>query len=379
MIADLLFKYWKENLKLTDDPMLFKVFLGIGLLIFSAGFCMLEFLSLRQHNLIGVIILLTAVIQYNKNTIISHITDPGKSSFCAAGKQTFRRFVLFQLLKGNVLMPVSVILTAAVSLVIVFFDPLMCLAVWVILAAELGVFLLSGHIAKQRAYHRTGGYVSRFAFHGTPGIFFCNFSFFLRQPLREYLEMLAELAAALLCVNYGMSPVVVNYFIIIFCVLDIELRADRNMERYPRSYGKAAFRKIAGVRPFSRFRSSDEYRIFLKYAVIELGFIYYGKWTILCFLTLLFALAFRYYRGYERVLEARTLFRNTTFRVCMFYFILAAIAPFLFEKEMYKLFAGYRQEYGILYFTLLSLILLLLPLERMIKITGEHVDEKSDQ
>ena len=28
---------------------------------------------------------------------------------------------------------------------------------------------------------------------------------------------------------------------------------------------------------------------------------------------------------------------------------------------------------------LLSLILLLLPLERMIKITGEHVDEKSDQ
>lgn len=356
---------------MTEDPMLFKVFLGIGLLLFSAGFSLLEFMSLRQHNLIGVVILLTAVIQYNKNTIISHIIDSRKSSFYAAGKQTFQRFVLFQILKGNLLMPAAVILTVVVSLVIVFFDPLMFLVVWIILVAELGSFLLSCRTARRRQYERTGGYVSRFTFRSKPGIFYSNLSYFIRQPLREYLQMVAELTVALLCVNYGLSPVIVNYFVIVFCVLDIELREDLNMEIYAHSYGKVAFRKIAGASPLCRFRASDEYRIFLKYLLIELGFLYYGKWTILCFLTLLFTLAFRYYRGYERILETRTLFKNTTFRACMFCFILAAIAPFLFEAEMYRIFASYRQEYGILYFTMFSLILLFVPLERMIKITGE--------
>ncbi len=379
MIVNLLLKSWRKKLKITEDPMLFKVFLVIGLLLFSTGFSLLEFMSLRQHNLIGIVLLLTAVIQYNKNTIISHITDSRKSGFYAAGKQTFLRFVLFQILKGNPLMPVTVILTAVLSLVIVFSDPLMFLVVWIILVAELGSFLLSCRAVRRRKYERTGGYVSRFTFCSTPGIFYSNLSYFIRQPLREYLEMLAELTVALLCVNYGLSPVIVNYFIILFCVLDIELREDRNMGIYAHSYGKAAFRKIAGASTFRRFRASDEYRVFLKYLLIELGFVYYGKWTVLCFLTLLLALAFRYYRGYERVLEARTLFKNTTFRACMFYFILVAIAPFLFEKEMYRLFAGYRQEYGILYFTMLSLILLLLPLERMIKINGGNVDEKSNQ
>jgi hypothetical protein len=226
----------------------------------------------------------------------------------------------------------------------IFIRPFMFVAVWLILGVEFFLFWVSFHIEWRRQYECIGGYATRFSFNCSPGILYSTLAYFTRQPLPKYLEMLAEMALALLLVYLEVSPVVVNYFIIIFCVLDIELYAERNMERYEGFYGKYAFKKSAHVSLMRRFCSSGECRIFLKYLIIECGFVYYVRSTACCFLALLFALAYRYFLGCERVLEARTLFRNTAFRACMFYFILITLAPFLFEKEMYKIFDGYRQD-----------------------------------
>ncbi|MEE3392422.1 MAG: hypothetical protein VZR00_02890 [Lachnospiraceae bacterium] len=375
MIVELLLKYWKQNIKLIDDLAIIKLVTVMGSTLFSLGFGLLEFVSLQENNLIGVFILLTAVVQYNKNTIIFHITDVKKSSFYVAGKQTFRRFCLFQILKYNIILPFAVLMTVIVSLFMIFIRPFMFIAVWLILGVELFLFWISYRIERRRQYERIGGYATGFAFNCSPGILYSTLAYFTRQPLQEYLEMLAELVLALLMVYLGVSPVVVNYFIIIFCVLDIELYAERNMEQYGKFYGKYAFKRSACVTTARRFLSSNEYRTFLKYLLIECGFVYYGQLTVCWFLVLLFALAYRYFLGCERVLEARTLFRSTIFRACMFYFILITLAPFLFEKEMYKIFDGYRQEYGVVYFIIMSLLLLFLPIERMIKVNGEIVDD----
>lgn len=375
IMIDLLMKSWRENLKLTNDPVIFKVVLCLLLILFSAVFGLLEYMSLRERNLIGIIILLTSVLQYNKHIIIANITNPGKNSFCAAGRKTFLRFCLFQIMKANMLIPAAVVLTAVVSVSVLFTDLLMFAAVWVILAAEIGIYCISYRIEKNRRYRSKGTYAPLWPICGRHRILYSNLAFLLRQPLREYCEMILELCAALLCVYYGVSPIMVNYFIIVFCVLDIEVSGDRNMGHYSISYGKFAFQKTAGLSKLQKFRLSDEYRIFLKYLIIEIGFIGYGGYSVLCFLLLIFTLAYRYYCGYERVLEARTLFRNTAFRMCMFYFILVAIVPFLFEKEMYRVFADYKQEYGVLYFSIVSLVMLFIPAERFIKVNGEHIDE----
>jgi hypothetical protein len=59
----------------------------------------------------------------------------------------------------------------------------------------------------------------------------------------------------------------------------------------------------------------------------------------------------------------------------MLYYILLSIAPFLFEKEMHKIFNGYQIEYGVLYFVILSIIMLCIPFEKIVNVMGKSIDE----
>jgi hypothetical protein len=371
---NLLLKYWKSKIKLTDDTKLFQLFLYVYVLIVLASTILLEYICIQQTDAISLIIVLTLIMQYNWDAIISAITDIRKSSFLVTGSRTGIRFVYFQIMKENfMLIPVAVISVFMVFVALVF-HPIMALEMTLILAVEIGMYFFSIYVVIYKRRHKKSKYKNLNIL--TKHKYIQSvISYFVRLPMEEYAEMIIQLVALLFCVYKGLSVIVVNYFLIAFMVMDIEMLQDKSMNQYDITYGKYAFREMTHISKIKKFLISDEGKVFFKNMIFEVCLVAYGNITLVAFILLLYTISYRYFCCMQIVLKRRVLLRNTRFRMAMLYYILLSIAPFLFEKEMHKIFNGYQIEYGVLYFVILSIIMLCIPFEKIVNVMGKSIDE----
>lgn len=371
---NLLLKYWKSKIKLTDDTKLFQLFLYVYVLIVLASTILLEYICIQQTDAISLIIVLTLIMQYNWDAIISAITDIRKSSFLVTGSRTGIRFVFFQIMKENfMLIPVAVISVFMVFVALVF-HPIMALEMTLILAVEIGMYFFSIYVVIYKRRHKKSKYKNLNIL--TKHKYIQSvISYFVRLPMEEYAEMIIQLVALLFCVYKGLSVIVVNYFLIAFMVMDIEMLQDKSMNQYDITYGKYAFREMTHISKIKKFLISDEGKVFFKNMIFEVCLVAYGNITLVAFILLLCTISYRYFCCMQIVLKRRVLLRNTRFRMAMLYYILLSIAPFLFEKEMHKIFNGYQIEYGVLYFVILSIIMLCIPFEKIVNVMGKSIDE----
>lgn len=370
----LLLKYWSNKLKITDDKNIFILFLFIFSAIVFISIFFIELLCINKKDITSLIILLTLIMQYNKNIIVSAIMDIRKSTFLIK-KKTMFRFVFFQIMKENFMVIPTAILTFFMAIAAFFVNPIM--AVWIILLliAELAAYFIDSWIALNRRNNKRVQY-KRLNFASKTISSYSTISYLVRLPLEEYAEMLIELVILIFCTYNGISVIIINYFLIIFMVLEIEILEDKSMNKYDVTYGKYAFKRIAEVSRMSTFFLSDEFKVLLKYLILEICLFTYGNISVLGFLLLLYTISYRYFCCMQIVLRRRALLKNTGFRLGMMYYILFSIAPFLFEKEMHKIIDGYKMEYGVIYFVIVSFIMLCIPFEKIVKVIGKSVDEK---
>jgi hypothetical protein len=343
-------------------------------LIVLASTILLEYICIQQTDAISLIIVLTLIMQYNWDAIISAITDIRKSSFLVTGSRTGIRFVFFQIMKENfMLIPVAVISVFMVFVALVF-HPIMALEMTLILAVEIGMYFFSIYVVIYKRRHKKSKYKNLNIL--TKHKYIQSvISYFVRLPMEEYAEMIIQLVALLFCVYKGLSVIVVNYFLIAFMVMDIEMLQDKSMNQYDITYGKYAFREMTHISKIKKFLISDEGKVFFKNMIFEVCLVAYGNITLVAFILLLCTISYRYFCCMQIVLKRRVLLRNTRFRMAMLYYILLSIAPFLFEKEMHKIFNGYQIEYGVLYFVILSIIMLCIPFEKIVNVMGKSIDE----
>lgn len=373
VVYDLIIKNWKQKTKLIDDMELFKLLFVFSLIAIAFLVLVIEVLLVLDKNLFAFFILFTLIIQYNKPSIVMNISTLRKASTRVCGAGTWFRFIFFQVLKENITAPITVLVTILLAPWALLYRPLFFVGVLGILFAELGLYYRSIYQAIGDNY--SSNYRNRTNnLRKISGIAQSNIRYFTTLPIKEYFELLFELVLMLVLAQC-ISVVAVNYILIVLFVVDIEILEDRSMVTYNVHYGKFAFSHVAGVKHFQKYRMSDEYRVFLKYLIMEAALIVYGGPVLLGFLVLLYAISYRYYCGMQKILMGRTLFRNTVFRLCMFYFTLIAISPFLFEDELCRI-PGYSPVLGFVFFIVVSVTMVFAPLEKVIKIAGESIDEK---
>lgn len=373
-MSSFLIKYWKTRFKLIDDESVFKVFLIMAAFIFIACIGGIEFLCAKDKNIIGFLIIISLCVQYNRNSIIMNISYSRANTFKVSGKKLFLNFCIFQILKENVIVLPAIFVSITVSFVMFFWDFVTSLLILIVILLEILSYVVSYKIEKNKINNKKITF-KRMNFNKV-GVAYNNITYFLRQPIGAYFEMLTEMTVVIAMVGYGIPISIVNYFLIILLVLDIELDQDKSMNEYNKSYGKYTIKELSGVSALQKYLGSNEFRFFLKYLIIELSVAFSGKIIIFGFILLMIAVSYKYFCSSLYIYRKRCLIKNTIFRTVMFYTVLVSIAPFLFEKEMYKIFANYKTVYGVAFMIIISMILLATPIEKIINVVGKSVDEE---
>ncbi len=369
-----LIKHWKARFKLIENESIFKAFLAMVLFIFVLCISVIEILCVKDRNIIGFFIIISLCIQYNRNSIIVNITDNRTNPFKISDKNVFLRFCLFQILKENIIIFPAVIVSLILSILMFFVDWVIAFLMFIIVVFEISSYIVAYKSEKNKKNNKKIMY-TRMKMNKI-GIAYSNIAYFLRQPLGAYFEMLIEIAVVIVMVSYGVSISVINYLFIILLVLEIEIEQDKSMNRYNVSYGKYTIKELSGLSFLYKYLGSNEFRIFLKYCIIEVSVVVYSNIGMAGFIVLMFAVSYKYLCASLYVYKERCLIKNTIFRTVMFYSVLVSIAPFLFEKEMYMIFANYKVVYGMIFMFISSVIILLVPVEKMTNIFGESVDGK---
>lgn len=372
IIINILINYWKNKVMIIDDMQIFKLFVGVLCLISAFFIGVVESILLSQENLVALIILITLIVQYNRPTIIMHLTEKKKSLYLVSNSKTFLRFCAFQVIKQNFILPIFLLVTIILTPTFLYLKSLYILFIWIIILIELMIyiFIVKHQLKKQ--------YEDKYSMDNKKWLFNSNIKslnllYFSRIRIKEYLELIFQFVVLIVSAQF-VSGIIVNYILLVFLVVDIELLEDQKMENYANYYGKYAVKKVAQVKKLTRFFLSEEFKIFLKYILLQAAIIIYSGPKQLVFLLLMLAISYRYFCGIEKLLGERTLFKYTWFRLCMFYLVILALVPFIFEENFKKL-AGYQPLYGYLYLIGMGILLLSVPFEKIIKMSGDSVDE----
>ena len=371
-LVNMIISYWKNKVRIIENLQIFKLFIGIAGIVFALFVGGLEALLLLQENLVALIILITLIIQYNRPTIVMHLTEKKKSMFLISKSKTYLRFCFFQILKYNCMLPIFFVVTILLTPAFLFLNGIGILLTWMVIFVELAINAFAIRYQLRNRYEDKYKRKSENQWKHL-NIKKQNMIYFSRVPIKEYLELIVQLTVLIISAQF-VSGIIVNYILLVFMVVDIEILEDYKMENYANHYGKYAVKKIAQIGKLACFRLSEEYKLFLKYLLLQIAVIIYGGPKQLVFSVLMLAVSYRYYCGIDKLFGERTLFKYTWFRMCMLYLIILALAPFLFEEEL-KSIAGYQPLYGYLFLAGMSVVSLIVPFEKVISMSGESVDE----
>ncbi|TGY87129.1 hypothetical protein E5329_26965 [Petralouisia muris] len=415
---------WKKKIKIIDDESLFKALSAMSLAVFTIAVAICEIYLMNRNEFIIMILLNAFQIIYNKPTILCSVMQQKNAAFMIK-KKTFFRFVLFQILKENALLVAFVVIQAVVFLYSLFsLKFAIILAIWVLavdiylleiysrekklllLLLSVCVFVWTIHYnmwvllfmtAVNARYlygtlHREVlDYVfinrRRDVFIGKSEVTIrrVNSLFFLRMPFQEILEFLYEII--LVCtVRYFIQTDIAFYLFIAVFLVDIELVQDEKMKNYDNCYGKSLFLNFTKITEMQKFLLSVEFNCVIKYVLLSLPLLiieitshtwdlYFG-FSYINILILVFAISHRYYCATDCVLKVRKLIEHTWFRMVMLYLVLFDLAPLLFEKVLWKL-DGYQPLYGCVFTACITVLVLFVKVENIVKVAGEDVNEKT--
>ena len=166
----------------------------------------------------------------------------------------------------------------------------------------------------------------------------------------------------------------INYALILLLILEIETIQDANLKNFDKIYGKFAVKEISGMNKLDRFIFSEEFRIFLKFVIIEIILLYKKDISAVAYSVLFLAIAYRYYVGFSLVIRERRGIKIDIFRLVMVYLIIFALSPELFSKYIKEAYWDYDKYCSCILSLGMSLVIFLIPLERLVKIRGKEID-----
>lgn len=373
VMGKLLLKYWKSKLKIIEDDTLFKLFFIIcsGLLFLLAA--VIEMVCIKQNNIIGEIVIISLIVQYNRPAILLNLLDDKKCMYRISQKSVVLRFYFFQIMKENFMLIPMLAISIGIAVINIVINLYMSLGIIFVIIIEILVYYLGLRFEMKKKISRKVLYIKEY--NRINKVIYYNITYFIRQPIKQYVEMILQIIVVMFFINYGFSVIMINYFLVILCIIDIEIYQDKEMNNYNIGYGKYAMKELSYLNKKNKFLLSNEFRIFLKYTIIEAAIIINGKLSIIGFILLMLLLAYKYFCGKQYVYKKRCLMKNTLFRMCMFYYVLIAIAPTLFKKEILKLVGAYNDIYGICFSIIVGLLGLMIPIEKISGLSGAGVDE----
>ncbi len=424
--VDILFEHWRRKIRIIDDEGLYRVLhcivtiLAIGL----TTFCDILFISKKDYILFFILNVFLFI--YNKPTILGNIIRR-RNVFLLLDSTTLKRYVMFEALKENPLIVVSIfanLFTLVYSLfinksfvvllmILLMIDyyvieiyqryQKMCLLLFIgcLVLSLFGTYpiimfaaIMGNIIYLYKTFYKQ--LLERIYANKYHGIFIrrdeinasrVDMLYFLRMPLDKVIEILYEIllfGVALYYLDIGL----VSYLVIAIFMVEIELLQAEKMEAFEQFYGQRNFMELTRLSKLKKFALSLEFNNAIKYIFLSFWIfciqIFMNKFSIntmfifFNLVVLIIGISYRSYCATDIVLKNRTDIRQSWFRLVMLYLVLFNLAPFIFSGTLMKL-EGYCVIYGNLFACCINLIMFLVKVEKITNVLGEErIDENNE-